>query len=182
MKLYLSLAAYVAAIVTANYMTSNYGLVPVGLGLLVTAGTFAAGFALLARDFVQRYGNVRWALGAIAVGAALSWLFASPGLVLASTVAFAAAEMVDLLIYTPMRKRGFIPAALLSNVVSAPIDTVLFLWLAGFPLTLAAVEGQFIGKVLWATIVPLALFAAAKRLGGGEGVSSTSPTHAGLRP
>lgn len=164
MKLYISLTAYIAAIVAANYLTSHYGLVSVGWGFLVTAGTFAAGFALLARDFVQRYGNVRWSLGAIAVGALLSWWLADPFIALASTVAFAGAELVDLLVFTPLRERGFFVAALTSNIVSAPIDTVLFLWVAGFPLTLAAVEGQFIGKVVWATLVPLAIWFTAKEV------------------
>lgn len=48
-----ALTAYVAAIVGANYLTAHYGLVPVLPGLLVTAGTYSAGLALLARDAVQ---------------------------------------------------------------------------------------------------------------------------------
>lgn len=164
MKLSLSVAAYAAAIITANYMTSHHGMVDVGFGLAVTAGTFAAGFALLARDFVQRYGGVQWALLAIAVGAVASWVLASPALAVASTVAFAGAELVDLGVFTPTRKRqGFVWAALLSNVISAPVDTVLFLWLAGFPLTWGAVTGQFIGKVLWATLVPLTVYLIGHR-------------------
>lgn len=164
MRLSISLASYIAAIVAANYLTVNYGLVSVGFGMLVTAGTFAAGFALLARDFVQRHGGVFWALGAIGAGALLSWSLASPGIVLASTVAFLAAELVDLLIFTPLRSRGFVTAALTSNIVSAPIDTVLFLWLAGFPVTVTAVEGQFVGKVVWATLVPLAVYLVGRRV------------------
>jgi len=165
LKLSISLTAYTASIVVANYLTSHYGLVSVGFGFLVTAGTFAAGFALLARDFVQRYGNVRWALGAIGVGALLSWWLADPFIALASTVAFAGAELVDLAVYTPARRRtGFVKAALLSNIISAPIDTILFLWVAGFPLTLNAVEGQFVGKVIWATLVPLTIYLVGRRV------------------
>ena len=54
-RIHLTIAtlAYAASIVAANYLTAHYGLVPAGFGLLVTAGTYAAGFALLARDFVQ---------------------------------------------------------------------------------------------------------------------------------
>lgn len=164
MRLALSLAAYVAAIVTANVMTSHMGLVSVGFGFLVTAGTFAAGFALLARDFVQRYGAVRFALAGIAAGGLLSWMLASPALALASTVAFTGAELVDLAVYTALKDRaGFVVSAIVSNVVAAPIDTVLFLWIAGFPLTSGAVEGQFIGKVVWATLVPLALYLVGRR-------------------
>lgn len=161
-RLALSMAAYATAILSANYMTANYGLVNVGFGLLVSAGTFGAGFALLARDFVQRYGGVPYALASVAIGGLLSWLLASPALAIASTVAFLGAELVDLAVFTPLRKRGFIRAALTSNIFSAPVDTVLFLALAGFPLTWQAVTGQFIGKVFWVTLIPLALYAATR--------------------
>ena len=162
MKLAASVSAYALAILTANYLTSSHGLVPVGFGLLVTAGTFSAGLALLARDFVHRYGGPSWAVVAIAAGGLMSWLLATPALAVASTVAFVGAEVVDLAIYAPIcRRYGFAPAAITSNVVSAPLDTVLFLHLAGFGVTWGAVAGQFIGKVAWATLLPLALWMLA---------------------
>lgn len=163
MRLALALVIYVAAIVAANVMTARFGLVEIGFGLLVTAGTFAAGFALLARDFVQRYGGIAWAFGAIAVGGVLSWFLATPALAIASVVAFTVAEVVDLGVFTRLRPSGFVRAALLSNLVSAPVDTVLFLWIAGFDLTFQAVLGQFIAKIVWATIVPLTLYVLASR-------------------
>lgn len=163
MRLTASLTVYVGAILAANLLTTHYGLVPVGLGMLVTAGTFAAGFALLARDLVQRDGGIRWAFGAIAVGGLLSWLLADPFIALASVVAFTAAELIDLAVFTPIRPHGFVRAALASNIVSAPIDTVIFLWIAGFGVTANAVGGQFIGKVIWATVLPLALYVGGRR-------------------
>lgn len=163
-RLGISIAAYVVAVVLANLVTEHLGLVTVGFGLLVTAGTYAAGFALLARDFVHRYGGRLWALGAVAIGGLISWFTASPALALASTVAFVSAELIDLFVYVPIRRdRGFIQGALASNVVSAPIDTVVFLSLAGFPLTAETVGGQFVGKVLWATAVPLGVYWLVKR-------------------
>lgn len=161
---YAATIVYVAAIVAANVMTANLGLVGVGFGLLVTAGTFAAGFALLARDFVHRYGGLWWAAGAITAGAVLSWVLSTPALAVASTVAFTAAEVVDLTVYAQVRDRvGFAPAVLASNVVSAPVDTVVFLSLAGFGLTWQSVGGQLVGKLVWATLVPLALYLAGTR-------------------
>lgn len=158
-------AVYVAAIVGANVLTAQLGLVPVGFGLVVTAGTYAAGFALLARDFVHRYANVWWVLGGIALGIALSWFLASPALAVASAAAFAIAELVDLLVYMgTRRRRGFIAAAAISNVISAPLDTVVFLWIAGFPLTADTVIGQLVGKLLWATALPLFVYWIARAL------------------
>lgn len=43
----------VTAVAAANWLTSTFGFVPVGFGQAATAGTFAAGFALAARDALQ---------------------------------------------------------------------------------------------------------------------------------
>lgn len=48
-----TIVAYLASIVLANWLTSRYGLVSMGFGLMATAGTFAAGLAFVARDAVQ---------------------------------------------------------------------------------------------------------------------------------
>lgn len=160
-----SVSVYVGAIVAANVLTAHLGLVPVGFGLVVTAGTYAAGFALLARDFVHRYAGVWWVLAGITVGIVLSWFFASPALAVASAAAFAIAELADLLVYVITRRRlGFIPAAGISNTVSAPLDTVVFLWIAGFPLVWESLIGQLVGKLLWATAVPLFIYWGVRAL------------------
>lgn len=159
----IAVGAYAAAIVAANVITNNFGVVPVGFGLFAVAGTYAAGFALLARDFVHKYAGARWAVGGVIFGAFGSWFLASPTLALASAAAFLVAELVDLLVYTRVRRRGFIKAASISNLVSAPLDTVVFLLIAGFPLTLETLTGQMVGKLLWATAVPLFIYWTVSR-------------------
>lgn len=153
----LALAAYIGSIVAANWMTVTFGLVPIGFGLLVTAGTFAAGVALLARDWVQTTSGRLVAVGAIVVGAALSYFIADPFIALASGLAFLVSELVDLGVFTRLRERSLPGAVLLSSVVAAPVDTVLFLWLAGFGVTWQAVLGQFIVKTGLALAVALIL-------------------------
>lgn len=150
------LAAYITSIVLANTMTNAYGLVPIGLGLMVTAGTLAAGAALLLRDGVQRT-SARWSLfAAIGLGAALSTITSTPALALASGLAFLVSELVDTAVFTPLRHR--LPLAVLaSSVIAAPVDTILFLHLAGFPLTWQAVAGQFLVKSGMALIAALLL-------------------------
>jgi hypothetical protein len=133
-------------VVAANVLTDALGLVPIGFGLLVTAGTFAAGAALLMRDAVQQAGGRYWVVGAVAVGSVLSYVLADPRIAVASVVAFAASETADSAVFTPLRRRGLPTAVLASSVVAAPLDTVLFLSVAGFPVTPAAVAGQFIVK------------------------------------
>ncbi|WP_127817838.1 VUT family protein [Microbacterium sp. CPCC 204701] len=160
----IALFVYIGAIVAANILSAHFGLVPVGFGLVVTAGTYAAGFALLSRDFVHTYLGVRGVLLGIAVGVILSWFLATPALAMASAVAFLVAELADMLVFLWIRPRGFVRAALISNCVSAPVDTVLFLWIAGFPLMFESIVGQMVGKILWATIVPLGIYVAVRAL------------------
>lgn len=164
-RAFLALAAYTATIVAANVLTARYGLVPVLPGLLVTAGTYSAGLALLARDVVQDVAGRTAAVGAIAGGALVSWwLTDSPELALASGVAFTVGELADLLVYTPLRARSWARAVLASNTVGAVLDSVVFLALAPFPLTVAAVTGQTIGKVAYATVVPVLLVLAVREV------------------
>lgn len=159
----IAVAAYVAAIVAANVATEHFGLVPVGFGLLVTAGTYAAGFALLARDFVHRFAGIWWVWIGIAFGIGLSWFLASPALALASAAAFGVAAVADMLVFIWLRPKGFISAAWWSNVVSAPLDTIVFLTIAGFPLTWQTFGGQMLGKLFWATAVPLFIYWVVQR-------------------
>jgi uncharacterized PurR-regulated membrane protein YhhQ (DUF165 family) len=51
-----------------------------------------------------------------------------------------------------MRRRTLAGAVLVSSIVSAPVDTVLFLHIAGFGVTWQAVLGQFIVKTAMAAI------------------------------
>jgi uncharacterized PurR-regulated membrane protein YhhQ (DUF165 family) len=153
------LAIYVFAAFAANWLTSRYGMVAVLPGVSVTAGTYAAGAALLARDAVQDAAGRQGVLAAIAAGGAVTAL-TSPTLAVASTVAFLVAECADMAVYTPLRARGWARAVLASNVVGAALDTLTFLWLAGFSITGQAVGGQLAGKLLWATVLPVALVTA----------------------
>lgn len=122
-----------AVVIAANAATDSLGLVH-WLGLTATAGTWLAGLAFVARDSLHDSGGVRAVLAVIALGAVLSAAL-SPRLALASAVAFAIAELADLAIYSPLRRRSRTGAALASNVVGSVVDTVVFLALAGFPLT-----------------------------------------------
>lgn len=156
-------AAYVMAIVAANVLTARYGMVPVGFGFAATAGTYAAGLAFGARDLIQECSGRFGVVAAIATGGVLSWLLSTPMLALASTTAFIIAEMADWVVYTPLRTRGWARAVLASNVAGSVVDTVVFLAIAGFPVTGQSVSGQLVGKILWATVLPLLVVKAVSR-------------------
>lgn len=156
--------AYVGTVVLANWLTSHFGLVAAGFALVVPAGTYAAGLALGLRDVLQDAAGVRWVLAAIGVGTAVSFVVADPRIAAASGTAFLVAELVDLAIYTPLRRRGWRRALIASNAVGAVVDTLLFLWLAGFPVNGQSVGGQLLVKAVWCTAVVLLVREAARRV------------------
>lgn len=160
----LAVLAFLALAVVANVLTATYGLVPVGLGLAATAGTWAAGLVLLARDLVHDTAGRWWVLGCIAAGAILSAVLTDPRLAIASGIAFTLSELADLLVYTPLRQRGWARAVVASNLVGSVVDTVVFLALAGFPIW-QALPGQMIVKtaVTVAVVVPVVVARAVLR-------------------
>jgi uncharacterized PurR-regulated membrane protein YhhQ (DUF165 family) len=158
----LAAAAFISTILAANYVTSEYGMVPVGFGLAATAGTYLAGLAFILRDLVQDLAGRRAVIAVIAVGAALSYAVSDPFIATASAAAFLLSESADFAVYTPLRKRGYVRAAVASNIVGAVVDTIVFLSIAQFPLR-QAFAGQMVGKIM-VTLVVVVLVAAARVL------------------
>ncbi|MDG4834126.1 VUT family protein [Solwaraspora sp. WMMD1047] len=158
----MAVLAFVGGVGAANWLTSTYGLVPVGFGMTATAGTVAAGYTLLVRDWVHEVAGRLVVLACITVGAALSAVLVAPALALASAAAFAVSELADLLVYQPLRLRGLLRAVLASNAVGALLDTIVFLTLAGFPVW-SALPGQLWVKA-WVTLIPVAAVLVARAL------------------
>lgn len=173
--------AFLACILLANWVTTEYGIISVGFGLTATAGTYFAGATFVLRDAIQDlFGRGtrlarRVILATISAGALLSyaaatWIF-EPGflppgvtaekIAAASAAAFFLSELADFAIYSPLRDKGYARAALASNVVGAVVDTFVFLWLSGFGIAVAVVEGQVIGK-LTLTAVAVGLYYGGK--------------------
>lgn len=151
--------AYVGTVWAANLLTGAFHLHPLAFGLLVPAGTWMAGLALIVRDLLHEAGGRWWVAGGITVGTLVSALTTSPALALASGVAFAVSELADWGVYSRLRERSLVAAFLVSGAVGAPVDTALFLTLAPEPLNLTwpALAGQVLVKV--ALLSPIALLA-----------------------
>lgn len=166
---YLALAAYAATIPVANWMIGNVGecipdgpcLLPVGFGLMAPSGVLMIGAALVLRDAVHSLLGWKWAVAAILVGAALSFTFSPPALVIASVTAFLLSELADLLIYAPLRRKRIVLAVLASGAVGAAVDSAVFLWLAFGSLDF--IEGQIVGKIWMTAIAAAALYAIHAR-------------------
>lgn len=145
----MSVVFYLGSIILANILVHTLGIVTV-LGLTFPAGAIAIGLTFSARDFVQeRYGKVgcwTWML----VASLITFAF-NLQLAFASVCAFFIAEFSDWLIYT--RTNGGLEKRLvLSNLISTPLDSVVFVMLAFGPLW-PAIIGQTIIKMLSSLLV-----------------------------
>ena len=147
---------FIATVWIANWLISHYGVVPVGFGLVAPAGVYAVGVAFTLRDITHRALGPWAVIGAIVIGAGLSWLIA-PAFAVASGVAFLVSETADLAVYTPLRRKSWIGSVAVSNTVGLAVDSALFLWLAFGSLTFF--WGQVVGKA-WMTLAAVALMAA----------------------
>lgn len=163
------LIAFALCIPAANWFILHVGtvcdpqgpcLVPVAPGVLAPSGVLMVGLALVLRDLIQRRLGIKVAAAGILAGALLSAFFAPPHLVVASAAAFLLSETADLLVYTPLQKKGLVLAVTLSSAVGLVIDSLVFLYLAFG--SLAFLEGQVIGKA-WMVLLSLPIIAWLRR-------------------
>lgn len=157
----LTFGLFVGCVLAANYATNRWGLITIA-GITATAGTLAAGLTFGVRDALHEAGGRRWTVAAILIGAGLSWLLA-PSLAVASAVAFLLSELLDLAVYTPLRERQWGTAVVASNLAGSIADSVVFLWLAGFPIA-DALAGQVTLKMATTIIaIPFVWWVRARR-------------------
>ncbi len=149
---------YVGSIVGANYMIGHIGKVipgahvlPVGFGLYAPSGVYLASLALVSRDLLQRSAGTLPGVVAILLGAFISYFISSPKLAFASGFTFLVSETVDFAIFTPLAKRNFAAAVLVSGLFGEFVDSILFLTLAQIPLAIA-LKGQLVGK-MWVILL-----------------------------
>jgi uncharacterized PurR-regulated membrane protein YhhQ (DUF165 family) len=148
---------YVGVIVAANWMIAHIGrpipgahVLPVGFGLEAPSGVYCAGFAFIARDFVQRLLGTKWGLIAIVLGALLSAATSSATIAFASGVTFLISESTDFAIFTPLQRWNFPVAVVVGGLIGDVVDSIVFLTLAHIPLAVA-LSGQIVGKG-WMTL------------------------------
>jgi uncharacterized PurR-regulated membrane protein YhhQ (DUF165 family) len=150
---------FITTIWVANWLIAHVGVVAVGFGLMAPAGVFVAGVAFTLRDIVQRTLGREAAALAIVIGASASYVIA-PQFALASGVAFLVSELADFAVYTPLERRSWLGAVLLSNTVGLLVDSWLFLTLAFGSLEFF--WGQVLGKG-YMTLAAILLLAVGRR-------------------
>lgn len=165
----LAATVFLATIPAANWLIGNVGvvcvpdgpcLIPVAPGLMAPSGVLMIGLALVLRDWLHELAGWRWVLAAIMAGGLVSWSVAPPALVVASVAAFMLAELADMAVYTPLRRRRLILAVVASGVVGSVVDSAVFLWLAFGSLDYLA--GQVVGKI-WMTALAVPVILAMRR-------------------
>lgn len=146
----------------ALIFATNFGFAHLGPSWPVFV---AVGLTLVARDFVHaRHG--RWAsLGMVAVGAAVSFVLAAPAVAVASVIAFAVAEVLDLTVFELVRRAGGPLAVLASGIVGSVVDSAVFLTIAFGSLAFFGVQVE--GKIA-ATVGAAALLWVGERIAGRE--------------
>ena len=145
----MSAVFYLGSIVLANMLVHTLGIITV-FGLTFPAGAVAIGLTFSTRDLVQerygKYGCWLWMLVAVVITFAFNQQLA-----IASVCAFVVAELADWAIYT--YSGGNIEKRLiLSNLVSTPIDSVVFVLLAFGPVW-PAIWGQTIVKMISSLLI-----------------------------
>lgn len=120
---------FVACIALANWALETWGIVGIGFGLMAPAGVYFAGATFGVRDALHDAGGRLPVMVAILVGGAVS-LWTAPGFAVASTAAFLISETADLAVYDPLRRSNWPIAVVLSNLVGALVDSLIFLTLA----------------------------------------------------
>lgn len=124
-----TLAVYVALIAGVNWLFDVTPLVNLPGGEVWSPAALVVGFVFVVRDFAQRQVGHYVLLGMLA-GIVISWLMASPQLALASAIAFAVGETADWALYS-LTKKPFSQRILLSSLLGAPLDSLVFLSLIG---------------------------------------------------
>ena len=155
---------YVMVIVLANWSIQKWGIVPVGFGLMAPAGVYFAGLAFSIRDGLHEVSNKYWIIGAIFIGAAVSYFIEDGGrIALASGTAFLLSELADFAVYAPLRARGKVKALIASNGVGLIADSILFLYLALGSLDF--LTGQIVSKAYMtiAVIILITCYRYVKR-------------------
>lgn len=148
-----SMVIYIAAVLVANLTATWFMPLPV-FGLL-SVGTLVFGVTFTQRDRVHRYGR-KWVYSMImiaAVGMVLESIFLGVEwrIITASFIAIVLSETADTEIYQRLLHRPWIQRVTGSNLVSIPLDSILFNLIAFLgvfapPMLVSIIFGEIVAK------------------------------------
>lgn len=123
-----SMSIYIAAVLAANYTATWF--IPLPVFGMVSVGTLIFGITFTQRDRVHRYGRrpVYLMILAAAAGMVLESMFLGVEwrIILASFVAIVLSETADTEVYQRLLHRSWLQRVTGSNLISIPLDSLLF--------------------------------------------------------
>lgn len=140
---------YILSIVLVNWLFVAISPWPTVFGDLYLAN-LVVGFVFVLRDYGQRQVGHKILLATLVAGI-ITFFMVDKAIALASITAFVLSEMTDWAIYS-FTKRPLQQRILLSSLVSVPLDTLAFQYLANY-LTPAAFTTEVLSKALGVFIV-----------------------------
>ncbi|CBI76983.1 conserved membrane protein of unknown function [Bartonella clarridgeiae 73] len=121
-------------VVTASNILVQYPICWFGLNDLLTYGAFTYPIAFLINDLTNRFYGPAPARRVVYAGFItaffISWIIATPRLAIASSAAFLFGQLLDIAVFTPLRRKAWWKAPLIAGLVGSALDTVLFFALA----------------------------------------------------
>jgi uncharacterized PurR-regulated membrane protein YhhQ (DUF165 family) len=153
---------YIVAVLAANYTATWF--IPLPVFGMVSVGTLIFGVTFTQRDRVHRYGRkaVYAMILAAAVGMVLESLFLGVEwrIITASFVAIVLSEAADTEVYHQLLHRSWLQRVAGSNLVSIPLDSVLFNLIAFLgvfepAILVAIIFGEIVAKFATGAIAAL---------------------------
>lgn len=149
---YIHVLFYLLSILLANWLVHRFGIIDLEW-IMFPAGAVAIGLTFSARDFVQRYYG-RWGCWIWMITACIITYFVNQKLAMASVAAFLCSETIDWILFT-FTPYSFRKRIMISNVISTPIDSIVFVTIA-FGWFWPAVWGQALVKFI-SSLIPILL-------------------------
>ncbi len=164
---WVSAFCYVGSIILGNVFVAVFGIGTLVLynanapehiffSLTFPLGAMWIGLTFSIRDFVQRLWGHKLTWVWMLLATLVTWLF-NKDVALASVASFLASESVDWFTFYLLRKKSLQTRLVVSNLLSCPIDSLLFVTIAfGVPWYSPAVWGQAIVKYVFGLLaIPL---------------------------
>lgn len=158
----LSMILYVLCVILADVLAARW-IVPIGFGLIVPAGVFMVAPIFTLRDDIHKKYGAKTILILIFVASIISYIISVLSsnqllgkITIASVVAFLVSEYADTIIFHITRKQMWMQRVIKSNLVSALLDSLIFIWIA-FGFVLPLILGQYIVKMIISVVVGLIL-------------------------
>ncbi|MCZ2203584.1 VUT family protein [Bartonella sp. A05] len=120
--------------VTISNILVQYPVHWFNLNEILTYGAFTYPVAFLINDLTNRFYGPAAArcvvYAGFLTGCFVSWVLATPRLAIASSAAFLFGQLLDIIVFTPLRRKTWWKAPLAAALVGSALDTILFFALA----------------------------------------------------